>query len=111
MYSGNKHHPTEKAIEIISPLVQAFSKPGDILLDPFSGSGSVSVAAALNNRHSIGVELDERYCQIAQKRLQGAKAWKARQKALALALPRPNCPGCPETIPRTGTTRQFPSGR
>lgn len=58
VYSGNRRHPTEKAVEVIAPLVRCFSKPGDLVCDPFSGSGSTSVAAALNNRDYIGVDID-----------------------------------------------------
>ena len=43
-YSGNRAHPTEKAVGILTPVVQAFSKLGDIVLDPFAGSGSTAVA-------------------------------------------------------------------
>ena len=72
-YTGNKLHPTEKAVSIIEPLIQSFSKPGDVVLDPFSGSGTTAVAAKLNNRHSIGIELDAGYCNIARKRLNAIK--------------------------------------
>ena len=69
--SGNRNHPTEKAVNILAPLVRAYSKPGDVVLDPFSGSGSTSVAAALNNRRYLGIELDEGYCQHARNRIIG----------------------------------------
>ena len=65
VYSGNKLHPTEKSVEIISPFIRAFSKPGDIVLDPFLGSGTTAVAAALNGRRYIGVELEQNYCDLA----------------------------------------------
>lgn len=68
-YTGSKLHPTEKAVSIIEPLIQSFSKPGDVVLDPFSGSGTTAVAAKLNQRHSIGIELDPNYCHIARQRL------------------------------------------
>jgi len=71
-YTGNRHHPTEKAVSVIEPLVRAFSKPGDTVLDPFAGSGSTAVAAALNERRTIGIELDSRYCEIACRRINGA---------------------------------------
>jgi adenine-specific DNA-methyltransferase len=71
-YTGNRAHPTEKAVEILQPLIRAFSKPGDIVLDPFAGSGSTAVSASLSGRRYIGIELEDRYCQLARKRLGGA---------------------------------------
>ncbi|MEM9764278.1 MAG: DNA methyltransferase [Pseudomonadota bacterium] len=76
-YSGNRNHPTEKAVEVIAPLVRAFSQPGDLVLDPFLGSGTTAVAAALAGRRSIGVELEERYCALARKRLAGVERFRA----------------------------------
>ena len=78
-YTGNKSHPTEKAVSIISPLIKAFSKEGDIVLDPFSGSGSTSVAAALNNRQYMGIELESKYCDLARRRLAGVEQKLAAQ--------------------------------
>ncbi|MGH6837472.1 MAG: DNA methyltransferase [Methylocella sp.] len=80
-YSGNRAHPTEKAVGILTPVIQAFSKPGDIVLDPFAGSGSTAVAAALSGRRYIGIELDERYCRHARTRLAGAARYAARKAA------------------------------
>ncbi len=70
-YTGNRLHPTKRAVEVIEPLIQAFSMPGDVVLDPFSGSGSAAVAAALNKRRYLGVELEACYCELAQRRLSG----------------------------------------
>ena len=71
-YSGNRSHPTEKAVKVIAPLVRAFSQPGDLVLDPFLGSGTTAVAAALAGRRYLGIELEERYCALARKRVAGA---------------------------------------
>lgn len=82
-YSGNREHPTEKAVSVLKPLIKCFSKKGDVVLDPFSGSGSTSVAAAMLGRRYIGVELEARYCKLAQRRLsalqrtQQNQAWNA----------------------------------
>lgn len=73
-YSGNRAHPTEKAVSVIEPLIRSFSKPGDIVLDPFSGSGSTVVAAALTGRRYIGIELESAYCDHAWRRLEGVAA-------------------------------------
>ncbi len=69
-YSGNKLHPTQKPLCVLTPLIQCFSCPGDVVLDPFCGSGSTLVAAKLQGRKSIGIELDPRYSEIARNRLQ-----------------------------------------
>ncbi len=68
-YSGNKIHPTQKAVSVIEPLIQAFSQPGDLVLDPFSGSGTTALAAALNGRRYMGIELEHEYCEISRRRL------------------------------------------
>lgn len=64
-------HPTEKAVSILKPLIQAFSKPGEVVLDPFAGSGSKLVAAALSGRDYLGVELEAKYVAYARRRLAG----------------------------------------
>ena len=69
VYSGNKRHPTEKAVDILVPLITAFSRPGDVVLDPFLGSGSTAVAARIAGRSAVGIELEERYYQSSQRRL------------------------------------------
>ena len=71
-YSGNRHHPTEKAVSIIEPLIETFSWPGDIVLDPFLGSGTTALAARRCGRHYIGIEKDTEYCTVAERRLAGA---------------------------------------
>lgn len=70
--------PTEKAISVIKPLVEAFAPPGGIVLDPFSGSGSTLVSAALAGRRYLGVELTEKYCRLARKRLEGVERFVRR---------------------------------
>lgn len=80
-YTGNKAHPTEKAVSILTPLIEAFSKPGEIVLDPFSGSGSTAVASLLSGRRYIGIELEDRYCLHARNRLAGAAKYAARKAA------------------------------
>ncbi|AVF38059.1 DNA methyltransferase [Rahnella sikkimica] len=60
-YSGNRYHPTEKPVSALRPLIESFTQPGDIVLDPFGGSGSTCVAAAQCGRRWIGIELLEQY--------------------------------------------------
>jgi site-specific DNA-methyltransferase (adenine-specific) len=70
-YSGNHGHPTEKSVETLKPIIEAFTKSGDLVLDPFAGSGSSLIAAALQRRRYIGIELEEKYCDLARRRLAG----------------------------------------
>lgn len=81
VYSGNKRHPTEKAVEIIAPLVRCFSKPGDLVCDPFSGSGSTSVAAALSGRDYLGIDIDPTHVATARSRLNGVARYQAQKVA------------------------------
>jgi site-specific DNA-methyltransferase (adenine-specific) len=68
-YSGNKLHPTQKPLPVLLPLVEAFSRPQGLVLDPFAGSGSSLLAAKMLGRDWIGVELDASYHAIASERL------------------------------------------
>jgi len=63
-----KQHPTEKPIEIMRWSL-SFSKTAGTILDPFMGSGTTLRAAKDLNRNAIGIEIEERYCEIAAKRL------------------------------------------
>lgn len=81
VYSGNRNHPTEKAVDILTPLVRAYSNPGDVVLDPFSGSGSTSVAAALNDRRYLGIELNEAYCEHSRHRIAGVMRYRQQKAA------------------------------
>lgn len=65
----NTDHPTQKPEKLIAKLVLASSRPGDIVLDPFVGSGTTSVVAKKLGRHYLGIEIDEEYCLWAAKRL------------------------------------------
>jgi site-specific DNA-methyltransferase (adenine-specific) len=56
-YTGNRLHPTQKPVQALTPLVETFSKPGDLVLDPFCGSGSTLVAARDLGRDFLGIEL------------------------------------------------------
>jgi len=62
-------HPTVKPLHVISKLIRLGSRPGDIIFDPFLGSGTTAVAAKQLGRHFIGIERDESYCAIAEARL------------------------------------------
>lgn len=66
--SANKNHSAAFPVELPSWFIKLFTKEGDLVLDPFLGSGTTSVAAALLNRNSIGIEILPEYCEIAIER-------------------------------------------
>jgi site-specific DNA-methyltransferase (adenine-specific) len=68
-YTGNKLHPTQKPVEALKPLIECFTKPGDLVLDPFCGSGSTLDAAQQLGREWTGIELSGRHYRTASKRL------------------------------------------
>jgi site-specific DNA-methyltransferase (adenine-specific) len=65
----NTDHPTQKPEKLIAKLVLASSNTGDVILDPFLGSGTTSVVAKKLDRRFVGIEIDETYCCLAEKRL------------------------------------------
>lgn len=69
----NTDHPTQKPEKLIAKLVLASSRPGDVVFDPFLGCGTTSVVAEKLGRRFVGVEQDEYYCCLAEKRLAMAK--------------------------------------
>jgi DNA modification methylase len=62
-------HPTVKSIALMRHLVRLVAAPGDLVLDPFSGSGSSGVAAVLEGCRFVGVEQSEEYCEVARRRI------------------------------------------
>ena len=64
-----RYHPTQKPSELIQMLIEQYSNKGDIILDPFLGSGTTAVACVNTNRHYIGFEKEPKYYDIACKRL------------------------------------------
>ena len=75
----NTAHPTQKPEKLLAKLILASSNEGDIVLDPFLGSGSTSVTAKKLGRHYIGIEQNEQYCVWAEKRLHMAETDKTIQ--------------------------------
>ena len=66
--SANQH-PTIKPIPLMSHFITLHSKEGELVLDPFMGSGTTLVAAKQLRRKAIGIEIEEKYCEIAKRRL------------------------------------------
>ena len=62
-------HPNEKPLKLIQRLVRLGSQEGETILDPFAGSGTTLLAARLEGRQAVGIEISERYCEIAANRL------------------------------------------
>ena len=71
--TGNKLHPTQKPVDMTEYMLSKFGDEGDIILDPFMGSGTTGVACINTNRNFVGMELDEDYFKIAEKRINDTK--------------------------------------
>lgn len=85
-------HPTEKPRRLMSEIIADFTQPGDLICDPFAGSGTTGCAAVMAGRRFIGIEKDPRYFEIAVQRLTEAHA----QRDLFAAAPGPKAaPGKP----------------
>ena len=84
-YSGNRHHPTEKPVTSLQPLIESFTHPNAIVLDPFAGSGSTCVAALQAGRRYIGIELMEQYHNAGIARLSAVQ--RAMQRPAANDVP------------------------
>ena len=68
-HTGNRLHPTQMPIEAVVPLIETYSRKGEIVLDPFAGSGTTIVAAHRLGRTPIGIEIDTTYHRTACERL------------------------------------------
>jgi site-specific DNA-methyltransferase (adenine-specific) len=67
-------HPTEKPEGLLARIIQIGSQPGDVVLDPFMGSGTTGAVAKRYHRHFMGIEVDETYFEIAKNRIEAAQA-------------------------------------
>lgn len=74
---GNFFHPTQKPVALLEYLIKTYSNEGETILDNTMGSGSTGVACVNTNRDFIGIELNEEYFKIAERRIEEAKVNKA----------------------------------
>lgn len=63
-------HPSQKPITLVSHLIRSSSREGDLIIDPFLGSGTTAEAAEMNNRRWIGIEQNEKYAKMAKRRIE-----------------------------------------
>lgn len=75
----NTDHPTQKSEKLVAKLILASSNPGDTVLDPFLGSGTTSAVAKKLHRKFIGIEIDEEYCLLSERRIELADSHPAIQ--------------------------------
>lgn len=66
----NGKHPTQKPIDLLKRCILASTREGDLILDPFNGSGTTGLAALMLNRNYLGIEIAEEYIQLTKKRIQ-----------------------------------------
>ena len=69
----NRQHPTQKPVNLIKWLINKFSKPTDLILDCYCGSGTACVAAKMLGRRYIGIDISEEYCEIARQRIRAVE--------------------------------------
>lgn len=65
----NNLHPNEKPLPVVAKMIAVGCQAGDRIVDPFMGSGTTLLAAKLEGRRAVGIELNEKYCEIAAERL------------------------------------------
>ena len=68
-HDKGQYHPTQKPVALLEYLIRTYTNEGDTILDNVMGSGSTGVAAVNTNRNFIGMELDEKYFNIAKERI------------------------------------------
>jgi site-specific DNA-methyltransferase (adenine-specific) len=86
-------HPNQKPVSALVPLVLAYADAGDTVLDPFMGSGSTLLAARECGNAGIGIELEERYCERAARRMQQAQLFPGLARACSTRQPKGGSPG------------------
>lgn len=72
-YKEKRYHPTQKPVQLIERIIKASSNEDMVVLDPFIGAGSTALACVENKRNYIGIDIDEKYAKIAEKRIKDLK--------------------------------------
>ena len=72
-FQGEKAHPTQKPQSLLHRILVGTTNPGDIVLDPFFGTGTTGAVAKMLGRNFIGIEREGSYCEVAEKRLNGIR--------------------------------------
>lgn len=66
-------HPTQKPLDLLKRIVLASTDKGDIIIDPFTGSSTTGIAAVMNDRKFIGIDMDKKYLELSKKRFNQLK--------------------------------------
>ena len=72
-YKEERFHPTQKPVPLLERIIRTSTKEGMVVLDPFLGAGSTAVACIRLNRHYIGIEIDEGYVKLTEKRIEDTR--------------------------------------
>ena len=79
-----KIHPTQKPISVLKRLVEIFTDPGDVVIDPVAGSGATLRAACELGRHSFGFEIDRKFYTEAKEKMLSAEALSVHGARIAV---------------------------
>ncbi|MBN5380813.1 site-specific DNA-methyltransferase, partial [Serratia marcescens] len=74
-----RYHPTQKPVGLVRYLIETYSNPGDVVLDFTMGSGTAGVACSATGRRFIGIEKEQKYVEVARRRIFGDSAREAER--------------------------------
>ena len=90
--NGDKAHSTQKPEELLRRIILATSKEGDLVLDPFFGSGTTGAVAKSLNRNFVGIERERKYITVAEERIKRVKPYTKEQTFQYQEVPKPKVP-------------------
>lgn len=90
--NGNKAHSTQKPEELLRRIIIATSEEGDVVLDPFFGSGTTGAVAKMLNRNFIGIEREEEYVKIARERIKRVRPYARELTSRFQGITKPKVP-------------------